>query len=74
MKLLLKRQGDKSPMVDDAHSTGADRMDFRPLTLHTEDGEPLPSQKSVIMNSGPEGSTVTVTFFLDGKDVVVVGD
>jgi hypothetical protein len=80
MKLILKRVPRDNTVVigaaGDWSGTPKERGDERrPLALFTEDGELLPRQTSVSTESLPgQYPTVTVTFFLDGKDIKVVGD
>lgn len=66
MKLILKRV--------DRFSVKPGDNNANPFALHTEDGECLPGQKEAVVRNTPEGSTVTVTFSLNERDVKVQGD
>lgn len=81
MKLILKRLPRDDTFVigiDGANrATRPSHVDDnrRSMALFTEGGELLPCQTSVVMESLPDKCpTITVTFYLDGKNVKVVGD
>lgn len=66
MKLILKRV--------DLHPVESGGQNSNPFALHTEDGECLPGQKEAVIHNNRYGSTVTVTFYLNERDVKVQGD
>lgn len=81
MKLILKRLPRDDTAVfgldgaERASRPGRIDDNRRPLALFTEDGELLPCQTLVITESMPDKCpTVTVTFYLDGRGVKLVGD
>lgn len=79
MKLILKRTTQTvaiQSLADVRPRTipSGDRNDG-PFALHAENGEILPCQISTSMDSkGGEPVTLTVTFTVDGRDLVVEGD
>jgi hypothetical protein len=66
MKLILKRVG--------LHHVEKADQNTNPFALHTEDGECLPGQKEAVIHNDHSGPTVTVTFYLNERDVKVQGD
>lgn len=75
MKLVLKRVGERLETFDPLKPPFNEK-DFRALALHdAATGECLPSQLGLVINSDPRKPlTVTVTFVIDGKDLVMGGD
>lgn len=75
MKLIIKRIGmDPRSYIDLTSSENPwpsrSTIDSRPLALFTEDGEALPCQASLIIESEPhKAPKVIVTFILDGDRV-----
>ena len=78
MKLILKRLGpDRRQFHVVGEAVSASRNlgpDMRPYGLHTEDGEPLPRQMSVVLSNDHSGPKLTVVFMVDGDEVSVHGD
>jgi hypothetical protein len=76
MKLLLKRVPEPEFQIAcDGMMGRPHQKPVRPFALFTDAGEILPQQKSATINSVPgQCPTVTVTFFLNGEDVKMVGD
>lgn len=53
----------------------ADQENSRPFALYTEHGDLLPGQQRVCIESLPGSCpTVTVTFYLDGDSLKILGD
>jgi hypothetical protein len=82
MKLILKQihvpgagQVLKTSLEDDRWPVLLERQERALFALHTEDGQMLPCQVSTSLNSqaGNGLPSLTVTFNVDGRDLVVEG-
>ncbi|UZJ58569.1 hypothetical protein OKW98_18505 [Pseudomonas sp. KU26590] len=77
MKLILKRitPGPRCMTIDEMLGEPPERPLPQPFALHVEDGEILPGQSKTCMSSDASGQVVlTVTFIVDGRNVMVQGD